>query len=180
MKASSTLFALIGAQTTTNSIGTTTLSLIDTVGDDSVAPTVSFDTLEDSALHCTPEGLSLCVPGIALRNFGFANNGAVAESFSIGKQWNENCTYLYADQADTDGQYYEYCFSVKHNECDIITTTNDTHIFYNGVLRGTGGYNNGVISREREYELGLECEFSRDMTVSIESFFTPIIRYVGV
>lgn len=199
MKVSSTFFALISAQTTDDWFTGTTTPALDT--DDSLVPVnsdVATDpVLEDSLLQCFPEGLSLNVPGIALRNLGFENNGIVAQKFSIGEQWNPNCTFEGA--YDTDGQFIyssydtngqfrynsngqltDYYFFAKHGDCDIITTTNDTHIFYNGVLRGRGGYNDGVISREREYELDLKCEFSRDTTVSIESFFTPIIRYVDV
>ena len=183
MKVSSAFFTLISAQSTTDTFSTEKATTLEDLApvDFDILENAATETLEDSELHCFPDGLSLVVPAKALYDLGFKSNAAVAEKFAIGQAWSQNCSFEgaanYLSDTDTDSQFTHYYFYAPHGSCDILTSTNDTHIFYNGVLRGTGGYNNGVISREREYELDLQCDFSRDMTVSIENFFTPIIRY---
>ena len=61
-------------------------------------------------------------------------------------------------------------------DCGITTTSDDTHIHYNGALYGLEGSANDVISRERKIDMAFNCEFSRDLTISVENFFKPLVR----
>ena len=163
MKLSATLLALASGQTT---VSTDTA----TAGTAANGAVMLGCTLDDSILDCSPSGMSLDVPVCALEALGFASDAEVTAAFALGNEWTQECQY--SGITDMGG----YHFVADHSQCDISTASNETHIFYQGALRGTGGFNNGIISRERVFELNLQCDFSRESTVSIDSFFTPIAR----
>jgi len=170
MKLSATLLALASGQTTVS----TDTATAGTAGTADNGAVILGCTLDDSILDCSPSGMSLDVPVCALEALGFASDAEVTAAFALGNEWTQECQY--SGITDMGG----YHFVADHSQCDISTASNETHIFYQGALRGTGGFNNGIISRERVFELNLQCDFSRESTVSIDSFFTPIASSVTV
>ena len=166
MKVSASLLVLASGQTT---IGQNTGLLEGSFGTAGTAPIMGC-SLEDSVLACSPGWITVDVPVCAMEALGFANEAEVHEAFSLGNQWDTFCTH------SSVTEYGEYHFFADHGACGISTSSNETHIFYEGTLRGAGGFNNGIISRERVFELNLRCDFSRESTVSIDGFFTPISR----
>ena len=81
--------------------------------------------------------------------------------------------YQNADPS-TRPAYVKYEF--ESGECGITTSSDDTNIFYEGILHGQVGAKHGVISRQKNLSIPLKCDFSKDLTISVDSFFTPLIR----
>ena len=67
-------------------------------------------------------------------------------------------------------------FDYDNGLCGISTSADDTHIYYEGILYGKFGDKNDVISREKLINMPIKCDFSKELTVSVEDFFKPLVR----
>ena len=130
---------------------------------------------EISQLHCAADFVSLDVPACAFRKVGLDENYA-RNQFFLGR-----CTGGFHDfhLDGLDSQSF-LKFAGTPSDCGFTATTNSTHILYHGQLSGRAGESNGIITRETEYNINLECDFSKESTVSLHNFFTPIISSVEV
>ena len=127
---------------------------------------------EISQLHCSADFVSLDVPACAFRKVGSDVNYA-HNQFFLG-----SCTGGLSDYGFYGQSFLK--FAGLPSDCGFSATTNSTHILYHGQLSGRAGESNGVITRETEYNINLECDFSKESTVSLHNFFTPIISSIEV
>lgn len=67
-------------------------------------------------------------------------------------------------------------FDYDNGVCGISTSADDTHIYYEGILYGKFGDKNDVISREKLVNMPIKCDFSKELTVSVDDFFKPLVR----
>ena len=151
-----------------------------------LAQTTAFDNLlqeevcdfEISQLHCAADYVSLDVPACAFRKVGLDENQA-HNQFFLGNCIGGFYEGDFHSDYGFDGQSF-LKFAGTPSGCGFTATTNSTHILYHGQLSGRAGESNGIITRETEYNINLECDFSKESTVSLHNFFTPIISSVEV
>ena len=67
-------------------------------------------------------------------------------------------------------------FDYENGLCGISTSADDTNIYYEGILYGKSGEKNDVISRVKMVNMPIKCDFSKELTVSVEDFFLPLVR----
>ena len=71
-------------------------------------------------------------------------------------------------------------FDYENGACGISTSADDAHIYYEGLLYGKVGTANAVISREKLVNMPIKCDFDKELTVSVENFFKPLVRNLVV
>ena len=71
-------------------------------------------------------------------------------------------------------------FDYENGVCGISTSSDDEHIYYQGLLYGKVGTANAVISREKLVNMPIKCDFDKELTVSVENFFKPLVRNLVV
>lgn len=64
--------------------------------------------------------------------------------------------------------------------CNVESTLNETHFTFDGMLNGQNGAANDVISRINKVEVPFSCVLSRDVTVTVENHFKPLVSNVEV
>ena len=67
-------------------------------------------------------------------------------------------------------------YQIGGDECGITSPNTEEHIIYTGRLYAKSGSANDVISREKLIDMELTCDFDRELTVSVDQIFTPIVR----
>ena len=67
-------------------------------------------------------------------------------------------------------------FVLSNGQCGITTGSSDTTIYYSGKLYGSKGSKHGLISRETRVDMPFTCEFEKSLTLTVNDFFTPLVR----
>merc|ERR1712106_404327 len=172
------------------------------VGDgkgDAGPPKCSFDA-PYSKLECEPNKVTLTVPYCAFVKANFDVSSAYIGGDDKSHKKKECLGTLFTSAGKPyagtkplimlDGEEYESAdpttkpayvkYEFESGQCGISTSSDETNIFYEGVLFGQVGIKTGVISRQQDIDIPLKCDFSKDLTISVDNFFTPLISSVNV
>jgi len=110
----------------------------------------------DTTVDCNGGILSVAVPLCAITDGGF-DPAAVYMGANTCNGTIDEVNSMLVFEADAAG-------------CEVLPTTNDTHINYEStIMTSGGGHSNSVISRQFGLELDFSCAVEREVTVSIEN-----------
>jgi len=142
-------------------------------------------SFQASTLTCAPNSLKLTVPYCA-----YAASHVTVPDVHIGGDNDANkvaaCVGSVYDDADVlqgeDGfdTASKVVYDITADECGITNPNTDTHIVYSGKLFAKSGSANDVISREKLIDMELMCDFSREVSVSVDQVFQPLVSSVEI
>merc|ERR1712048_41639 len=124
------------------------------------------ESFDDMLIKCSLVGMEITVDVCAFKKYHIDYKKA-----RIAKD--DNCGPILHNDA-----IVMYSFSI--DECGTRTTNNGSHLIFSNDIIGSIIYENSVISRSREVDIGISCAVKKDQTVSLSyGISTKIKRSSG-
>merc|ERR1712176_1003735 len=155
-------------------------------------PTVDPCSFDASILTCADNKMTLDVPYCSFEKASMAVGSVFMGGDVEANQIDACAGVLYAEGGSMIDDFDPATVTAEtilpeivkmgyeNGVCGISTSSDDEHIYYQGLLYGKVGTANAVISREKLVDMPIKCDFDKELTVSVENFFKPLVSSVNI